>query len=207
MFCYWLIVFTRPVFALCQEFGWKYIFVLQNKVLPSVWEDFTGLMDIPPNALGVKDKDPIKITHDKLYRWQNHLSYHGEQFDGHVNVMDVLKVNSQGEYVRCRGFITNLTLSESRIEDLESLGQQRWKIENQGFDMQKHHGYALEHIWCKNSNAMKVVYLFIQIAHLFNQLFIHADFLSLNLASQSTRSFVKLYLAALTQSWSSWVCN
>lgn len=33
-----------PVFALCREFNWKYIFVLQDKVLPSVWEDFEGLM-------------------------------------------------------------------------------------------------------------------------------------------------------------------
>lgn len=157
---------------------------------------------MPLNALGVKDKEPIKFKQDKLYRWQNTLSYIGEQFEGTVNVLDVLTCNEKGQYVRTRGFITNLKLCEVRIEELENLGQQRWKVENQGFDVQKNHGYALEHVWCKHPNAMKVVYLLIQIAHLFNQLFIHANFLHLDLAQQTTKAFFKLYLGAFTQAWS-----
>ena len=166
-------------------------------------EYFEGLMNMPLNALGVKDKDPIKIHEGQLYPWQNHLSYQGEKFDGFVNVMDVLTPDDKGDYVRCRGFITHLTLSENRIKEFERIAQQRWKVENQGFDSQKHHGYALEHVWCKDSHAMKVVYLLIHIAHLFNQLFIHVDFLALNLAGQTYKTFFKQYLAAFTQIWSS----
>jgi len=190
-----------PVFRLCEDAQWKYLFVLQDKVLCSVWEDFEALTFMPLNALGVKDKDPLKWIENKLYRWVNHLSYQGENFDGQVNVMDILKADETGELQRSRGYITNLKLSEDKLLKIENLAQQRWKVENQGFDVQKRHGYALEHVWCRDSNAIKVVYLLIQMAHLLNQLMIRADLLELKLEKLSLKSFFKLFLQALTQSW------
>lgn len=193
-----------PIFRMCEDAGWKYLFVLQDKVLSTVWEDFEALTHMPLNALGVKDKDPIQWIENKLYRWVNHLSYQGENFDGQVNVMDILKVNESGELKRyrgyiallsvslstlCKGFRSNLKLSENKLLSIESLAQQRWKVENQGFDVQKRHGYALEHVWCHDSNAMKVVYLLVQIAHLLNQLMIRADLLKLELEKLSLKSF------------------
>lgn len=192
-----------PVFALCEDAGWKYLIVLKDEVLTTVWQDFQGLMDIPPNALGVRDKAPVKIIGDKLYRWQNDLSYQGEQFEGLINLLEVQSLNRQtGEYTRCRAFVTNLRLSQPSVERLEGIGQQRWKIENQGFDIQKHHGYALEHLWCRHPNALKVVYHLIQIAHLFNQLFILADLRDQKLQQMSFKAFFKLFGQALTQTWS-----
>lgn len=190
-----------PIFRLCQDAGWKYLFVLQNDVLPSVWQDFEGLMNMPLNALGVKDPDPVLVLGDRRYRWQNGLSYQGEHFDGLVNVMDVLKRSEQGVYGRCRGYITNLRISEQRVQEIETLAQQRWKIENQGFDVQKQHGYALEHLWCRNVSAMKVVYLLIQIAHLLNQLMLKADLLDVVKELGSTKTYFKMWLQALTQPW------
>jgi hypothetical protein len=190
-----------PIFRLCQDAGWKYLFVLQNDVLPSVWEDFEGLMNMPLNALGVKDPDPILKRENRRYRWQNDLSYEGQDFKGTVNVMDVLKPNEQGVWERCRGYIGNLRLSAERVEALETLAQQRWKIENQGFDVQKRHGYALEHVWSKDPNAMKVVYLLIQIAHLLNQLILKTSVLGEVREPGSTKTYFKMWQQALTQSW------
>lgn len=190
-----------PIFRICEDAGWKYLFVLQDKVLSTVWEDFEALTFMPLNALGVKDKDPVQWVENKCYRWVNHLSYQGEHFDGQVNVMDILKVGESGDLKRYRGYITNLKLSENKLLSIENLAQQRWKVENQGFDVQKRHGYALEHVWCRDSNAMKVVYLLVQIAHLLNQLMVRADLLKLELEKLSLKSFFKLFLQALTQSW------
>ncbi|NCP67941.1 transposase [bacterium] len=190
-----------PVFRLCEDAGWKYIFVLQDKVLPTVWEDFESLLHMPLNALGVKDKDPIKTIGNKVYRWVNQLSYQGEKFDGLVNILDILKPDENGKLKRFRGYITNLVVNEYKLEAFEKLAQQRWKVENQGFDVQKNHGYALEHVWCQNSNAMKVVYLLIQIAHLLNQLIVRSDLLNLGLRKLSLKSFFRLFQQALTQCW------
>jgi hypothetical protein len=46
----------------------------------------------------------------------------------------------------------------------------RWKIENEGFNVQKKGGYQLEHAYTNNPNSAKVFYLLLQIAHLLTQL-------------------------------------
>ena len=190
-----------PIVRLCQDAGWKYLFVLQNDVLPSVLQDFEGLMNMPLNALGIKDPDPVLEVENRRSRWQNALSYQGDHFDGQVNVMEVLKANEQGSYESGRGYIINLHLSQQRVQEIETLAQQRWKIENQGFDVQKRHGYALEHVWCRDPSAMKVVYLLSQLAHLLNQLMLKADLLGVIKEFGSTKTYFRLWLLALTQFW------
>ena len=190
-----------PIFRLCQDFGWKYLFVLQDDSLKTVWQDFEALIHMPLNALGVKDPEQILERQNRRYRWQNDLSYHGQDFEGLVNVMDVLKPNEEGVYERCRGYISNLRLTEHRLEEIETLAQQRWKIENQGFDIQKRHGYALEHVWCKDPNALKVVYLLIQIAHLLSQLMLKVDLLGATRELGSLKAYYNVWLQTLTQSW------
>ncbi len=49
-------------------------------------------------------------------------------------------------------------------------GRQRWKIENEGFNMQKEGGYNLEHGYSYDIVGMKNFYLLMQIAHNINQL-------------------------------------
>jgi len=34
-------------------------------------------------------------------------------------------------------------------------GGKRWKIENEGFNIQKNHGYNLHHLYSKDTKAMK----------------------------------------------------
>ncbi len=46
----------------------------------------------------------------------------------------------------------------------------RWKIENEGFNVQKTGGYELEHAYTNHPNSAKVFYLLLQIAHLLAQL-------------------------------------
>ena len=50
------------------------------------------------------------------------------------------------------------------------LGRKRWKIENQGFNIQKNNIFDITHMCSLNYNAMKAHYLFIQFAHTIRQL-------------------------------------
>lgn len=191
-----------PVFEICRRFDWKYILVLQNDCLISVWEDFDGLMDMGDYAIGAKIHRPIVFKDEKMYRWQNDLAYEGKDFEGSLNLMDVSVLNTEtDEYQRRRAFLTNFQLSQDNMASMEHIGQQRWKIENQGFDMQKHHGYALEHVYCRNPNAMKVVYHLIQIAHLLNQLILKADLLDIWQEIRSFKTYFKTFTQALNQLW------
>ena len=51
-------------------------------------------------------------------------------------------------------------------------GRGRWKIENEGFNNQKHGLYRIEHLNSRNSNAMKNHYLLTQIADILMQLYL-----------------------------------
>ena len=50
------------------------------------------------------------------------------------------------------------------------LGRKRWKIENEGFNIQKNGTFDIGHLYSKDSTAIKVHYLMIQIAHIIRQL-------------------------------------
>ena len=49
-------------------------------------------------------------------------------------------------------------------------GRLRWKIENEGFHIQKNNGYEMEHAYSEPVHAAKNFYLLLQIAHLLSQL-------------------------------------
>lgn len=63
-----------------------------------------------------------------------------------------------------------LRVTEKNKEELVYYGRQRWKIENEGFNMQKKGTFDIEHVYSNNYNAMKAHYFFIQFAHTIRQL-------------------------------------
>jgi len=67
--------------------------------------------------------------------------------------------------------ITNLPVSKATILKLSQAGRLRWKIENEGFNEEKNNGYAMEHLYSRNSfNALQNYYQCMLIGHLINQL-------------------------------------
>jgi len=72
-------------------------------------------------------------------------------------------------------FITDYPITFYNFKRVVEHGRRRWKIENEGFNRQKNHGYHLKHIFCRDYNAMKIHYLLIQIAHAISQLWEHSS--------------------------------
>ena len=66
--------------------------------------------------------------------------------------------------------MTDLPITNKNIKESISLGRKRWKIENEGFNIQKNGTFDIGHLYSKNEIAIKVHYILIQIAHLLRQL-------------------------------------
>jgi len=66
-------------------------------------------------------------------------------------------------------FLTSLPVSQKNVSDLVARGRMRWKIENEGFNMQKRNGYYLEHLFSKKYQGIKNHYYLIQIGHMIVQ--------------------------------------
>lgn len=62
-------------------------------------------------------------------------------------------------------WLSSFSITEKNvIEPCNQGGRLRWKIENEGFNIQKNGGYHLEHAYTNDETGIKVYYFLLQIA-------------------------------------------
>lgn len=150
-----------PVFDLCRRFDWRFVITFKEGSAPAVFADYEQLRQAGGSHLRWAE-GPVP----QEFSWVN-----GVDFSGHrVNVLE--SQEDQADGLRRRFvWVTDLALEPTRVVEVANEGGRlRWKIENEGFNIQKNHGYALEHAYCESPNAAKNYYLLLQIAHLLAQL-------------------------------------
>jgi len=163
-----------PTFALCQRYHWQYFVTLQEGDLPTVHEEFEALCRLEPeNSLHCRTGVQLQTQQD--YRWANDISYVDSDRREHtVSVLECLETqpDAQGQRTTTRfKWLTSFRVTAKRVLTLANEGGRlRWKIENEGFNVQKNGGYALEHAYSQNHTASQVFYLLLQLAHSLAQL-------------------------------------
>lgn len=163
-----------PVMRICEEYSWKFMIVHKEKDIPYIHQEFEALVPLAPeNYLGVRTGPQREIKQD--YRWINDISYVDSKNDEHtVGVLECLeeKPDPDGHLKTTRfKWITNFKLKRNNVVTLANQGGRiRWKIENEGFNVQKNGGYDLEHAYTTDLVAGKVFYFLLQMGHLIAQL-------------------------------------
>jgi hypothetical protein len=163
-----------PTFEICNRFDWKFIIVLKDDSLPYVNQEFGSLSEMQPeNTLTWLTGKRSEIRQKLL--WVNNIHYVDSNKTAHsVSVMECgeTKPSKQGKMTTTTfRWVTNYEVkSRTVIELANSGGRIRWKVENEGFNVQKNGGYGLEHAYSENTNALKVFYFLMQIAHMLFQL-------------------------------------
>lgn len=144
---------NNKVINICKSNGWEYIIRLKDN-LPSLVEEVAGVEKIE--------------NEDKRIKYWNELQYGSYKGEKETNVIKYYENNSEitTEFM----WITSFKITENNKKELVYFGRQRWKIENEGFNMQKTGTFNIEHMYSKNYNAMKVHYFLIQFAHTLRQL-------------------------------------
>ena len=66
--------------------------------------------------------------------------------------------------------MTDLPITNKNIKETINIGRKRWKIENEGFNVQKNGTFDIGHLYSKDTTAIKVHYIMIQIAHIIRQM-------------------------------------
>lgn len=168
-----------PTFALCQDYGWKFMIVLKDDDLSSVNEEFDALSKLQPENRLVWNTG--KGAHIKqVFRWVDDIAYVDSQKKEHnVSVIECLETKPEGQKTTKFKWVTNCGVSCKNVTTLSNDGGRiRWKIENEGFNVQKKGGYELEHAYTNHPNSAKVFYFLLQIAHLLAQLLSKANLLT-----------------------------
>jgi hypothetical protein len=142
---------NAPVMDLCKVYLWDCLLVIKEGVLKDLNEE-----------IGLKpDKKSQKTQRGKL-TYLSDLKLGAHQ-------LSWLRWEEAGNSF---SWVTNMEISGAgAATKLQEVGRLRWKIENEGFNVQKNLGYNLEHKYSRTDfNATKSYYQCMQIAHLIEQL-------------------------------------
>jgi len=170
-----------PTFDLCRRYDWKFMIVLKDNDLPSVNEEFEALSKLQPeNHLVWRMGNQAQIK--QAFRWAEDIAYTDSEKKEHtLSVIECLetKPDKEGQKKTTKfKWVTNCRVSCKNVTPLSNDGgRMRWKIENEGFNVQKTGGYELEHAYTNDPTSAKVFYLLLQIAHLLAQLLYKATLL------------------------------
>ncbi len=144
---------TTPMINICNEYKWHYIFNLKKDRLKNVYEEFED-----------------NINYENEVSLENYYLSSGIIFKGNkLNAFKYREVLENGESTTFN-YVSDLKIDTYNIKEIVAMGRSRWKIENEGFNVQKNGTFKISHLCSRFENALKIHYLFIQIAHTLRQL-------------------------------------
>jgi len=151
-----------PIMERCRSYRWDFMIVLKDGSLPTVWEEYHSLAHEQEENRTQQNWGERR----QHFQWVNAIRYeHGpnakKAIDIHVVVCreqweevapDTLEIVTKENH---HAWISNRPLSRLNVHTRCNLGARyRWGIEG-AFLVEKHQGYAYEHAFAKQWNAMK----------------------------------------------------
>ena len=164
----------EPVFRLCRQMGWSHITVLKKGRTPALWQRAREACHRhPENTRTLKLLKRRKET-VQTFRWATGLE-HGRETVHAIFCDQTTKAGKTTHWA----WATDHRPDEHNVHILANKGGRlRWKIENEGFNVQKNGGIRLRHDYGSQGHAWYNYYLLAQIAHLFQQLCWFGDLIS-----------------------------
>ena len=141
----------------------------KNKQLEYVNEELTtALLEIQ------KLDDEILQYETDLNKYETQLSKLQTSIDEAIEKIDLVQEDYQTREEKETtefAWIADITITKNNARKIVNAGRNRWKIENQGFNRQKHWQGNIEHACSWNEQAQKNHYLMEQIADFIKQLY------------------------------------
>lgn len=180
----------RPFLELCDSLNFEYIIRYKETDAPSI----------------KRNLDEIKIIEED-YEYQNEIIF-GDLKNKDFYTLNIISYdekvinNETGEITITNfSYVTSLTITSKNKEEFVALGRRRWKIENKGFKEQKSDVLNITHIYTKNCQGTKNIYLLIQFAHTLLNLLNYGNILIVDLdtTKNEVSDLIKKALTSITQ--------
>lgn len=152
---------------ICDKNHWKYFITFKEGSMPALWQEYQSLLpQCPRNRKTHTTDEGVRQT----FSWVGQLEHADDQGRRHsVHAFQCEEKDDRGAHFFA--WLTNWALSGDNVVDLGNRGARcRWKIENEGFNLQKNGGFNLEHAYSTGTLQIKNFYVLLQIAHLILQL-------------------------------------
>lgn len=188
-----------PVFGMCDDYKWKYIITFKEGSIPTIQREYEDLLKLlTANTFKAKRDTGSNVDHE--YKWVEGIDYKDTQNKWHkVNVFECVETVPGAARPKTFRYIANTGPTKQNVPLLSAAGRSRWKIENNGFNVQKNQDYELEHPYSKHATGWKVFYLVLQIATIIEQLLTHSKLLDpeLRKTSKAVRNLASKILEAI----------
>ena len=201
-----------PVMDVCRDHGWQFLIVLQDGCLPGTWDEYRGL--------GLLQKGNVQKHfwggRRQHFRWVNGIERDYEDRANHRRakrqVVHVVVCEESWEQIAPgttdtilkkakHAWLSSEPLHRGNVHERCNLGaRHRWGIE-EGFLVEKHHGYQYEHCFSWNWQAMKGYHYLMRLAHALNVLALHTTALARRVRELGVRGVLRLVYETLIGPW------
>lgn len=196
-----------PVMQRCHDYHWQFMIVLKDDSLASVWQEYFSLLELQPG----NEHQQLWGNRRQHFRWVNHIHYEygpnaGRHIDLHVVVCNEQweEVNEHNEIVTKtakHAWLSSRELNDANVHDRCNLAARyRWGIESH-FLVEKHHGYAYEHLFAKDWNAMRGYHYLMRLGHLINTLARFSSELAPMIRRMGIHPFIEFIRITLSGPW------
>ncbi len=153
--------------SICEQNRWKYFITFKEGSMPAVWKEYQTLLELCPQN---RKRHTTDRHVQQTFAWVDDLEYVDDQ--GRRQRFNAFQCHEQaGQDKKCFAWLTNFTIRPENVVALGNRGGRcRWKIENEGFNIQKNGGFNLEHAYSTGERQIKNFYVLLQIAHMILQL-------------------------------------
>ena len=146
-----------PVLTVCQKNAWSFVLTFKPGRTPALWADFQGLLKLS------SQNHLTRILPDKTrqsFRWANDLCHTDSEGRTHtVHALMCVETGPGQTQPQTYSWLTNKRLGAANVAGVADYGGRvRFKIENQGFNIQKNSGLNLEHAYSIGPDTMKCFY-------------------------------------------------
>ena len=80
-----------------------------------------------------------------------------------VNFVEVWEENKEGKVIYHNSWVTDFEVRRENAATIIGIGRSRWKIENEQFNVQKNHGYELEHNYGHGQRTLSMVFYMLNL--------------------------------------------
>lgn len=158
---------NQNVIRLIESKRWKYIITFKEGSMRERFPEAVSLANMQTeNRLRVQLPD-----RSQQFMWADELPI--AEFT--PNVLFCREKPKKGEGCQFV-WLTNFHLSRNNVEKIANNGGRlRWKVENEGFNVQKNNGYEMEHPYSEHANGFRIFYILLLMAHIITQLILHGS--------------------------------
>jgi hypothetical protein len=137
----------QPVCELLRTHRMHFILTCKEESHPTLYEELELLTRVEEAVSTRLVRQWNGQFHEEwIYQWAHHLPLRGDAKTLYVNwcALTILHADT-GEQLYHSAWITDHLLDKTRVVAVVRDGRSRWKVENEGINVLKNHGYHFEH--------------------------------------------------------------